>query len=312
MIRALDRESGRVAWEYNTNRDGPPASFHGDPLVVDELYLVGTDGPNDDGIYALDWASGALRWMAPAPSRESSERGVATDIQLLDGRIYATSLSDELMCVSAADGSLIWSHPSGYLGEERIFNGTPAVSRTVVFLGGLDGFAYALKREDGSQLWETPLGESIRTSVFVHENGIVMGTMDGMLHLLDVETGLVKKQLILGKEPSAAIVEADGVLLVCTDWNRPSSELMCVDSSLSRITWMLEPPEGTSWCTPRPYIYGEHLFLGNTDGGVFEYRIADGQLVRSTRLEGVIRGIRLVDDVLYVGNQDGMIYAIRR
>jgi outer membrane protein assembly factor BamB len=301
-----------VVWEYKTNRDGPQASFHGDPLVVDELFLIGTDGPNDDGIYALDWATGALRWMAPAPSRDFGSRGVATDIQLLDGRVYDTSLADELMCVSVADGSLIWSQQSSFRERERILNGTPAIAQAAVFFGGLDGTAYAMRHEDGKRLWATPLGESIRTSVCILENGIVMGTGDGKLHLLDAETGSVKRQLDLGKEPSAAIVEAGGMLLVCTDWIRRSSELMCVDSSLSRVAWTLESPEGTSWSTPRPYVYGEHVFLGNTRGGVFEYRIADGQLVRSTRVEGVIRGIRLVDDVLYVGNQDGTVYAIRR
>jgi outer membrane protein assembly factor BamB len=311
MIRALDRESGQVVWEYETSRDDP-ASFHGDPLVVEELFLIGTDGPNDDGIYAIDWATGALRWMVRAPSRGFGALGVASDIQSLKGRVYATSLADELMCVSITDGSLLWSRQSGFRKQEWILNGTPAITQRTVFFGGMDGTAYAVKSEDGERVWESHLGESIRTSVCVVESGVVMGTTDGTLHLLDVETGSVKSQLSLDKEPSGAIVEADGMLLVCTDWIRRSSELMCVDTSLSRTAWTLESPEGTSWSTPRPYIYGEHVFLGNTRGAVFEYRITDGQLVRSTRVEGVIRGIRLVDDVLYVGTQDGTVYAIKR
>ena len=230
---------------------------------------------------------------------------------MLDERVYASSLADELLCVSAADGSLIWSHRSDFQTQERILNLTPAISRGTVFFGGLDGTAYALRHEDGERLWETPLGESIRTSVCVVENGVVMGTTDGTLHLLDTETGVLEKQLNVNKEPSAAMVEAGGMLLVCTDWIYPSSELMCVDTSLTHIAWTLESPEG-SWSTPRPYIYGERIFLGNTRGGVLEYRIEDGQLVRSTQVEGIIRGIRLVDDVLYVGNQEGTVYAIKR
>ncbi len=226
--------------------------------------------------------------------------------------MYATTLADELLCIRVDDGSLIWSRQSGYQGERWTLNGTPAIAHGVVFFGGLDGTAYAWKAEDGAPLWKTPLGAPIRTSVCALESGIVMGTVNGLLHLLDAEDGSVRSQLNLGKEPSAAIVEVDGRLLVGTDWIYRSSELMCVDSSLSHIAWTLKSPEGTSWSTPRPYVYGDRIFLGNNRGEIFEHGMADGRLMRSTRLEGVIRGIRLADDVLYVGNQDGMVSAIRR
>jgi hypothetical protein len=54
------------------------------------------------------------------------------------------------------------------------------------------------------------------------------------------------------------------------------------------------------------------VFIGNTRGDVREYRLADGGLVRTTRVDGVVRGIRLIDDVLYVGNQAGMLWAVSR
>lgn len=312
MIRALDRESGHVVWEYDTSRDGLQASFHGDPLIVENLLLIGTDGFSDDSIYALDKVTGKLRWKARVPPGKFEALGVATDIQSLDGRVYATSLADEVMCLRLKDGGLIWSHTSDYRQREWIRNGTPAIAGAVIVFGGLDGTAYALRRGDGKLLWKKHLGESIQTSACVVEGGVVLGTTDGKLHLLDAKTGMIKKQLNLNKKPSGPIVEAGGTLLVCAGWLRRSSTLMCVDTSLSHITWKLESPEGSSWSTPRPYIYEEQVFLGNTRGLVFEYRVTDGWFVRSTRVGGVIRGIRLVDDVLYVGDQDGTVYAIKR
>lgn len=58
-------------------------------------------------------------------------------------------------------------------------------------------------------------------------------------------------------------------------------------------------------------FYDGRIFLGNSSGRVYEYSL-DGQLIQSTQVGGVICGIRLVDDVLYVGDQSGKLYAIKR
>jgi hypothetical protein len=44
MIRALDRKTGLVKWEYDIRKDGEQSQFHGDPLVTDRLVVIGTDG----------------------------------------------------------------------------------------------------------------------------------------------------------------------------------------------------------------------------------------------------------------------------
>jgi outer membrane protein assembly factor BamB len=311
MIRALDRATGHLVWEHNTGH-GADSSFHGDPLLFGDLILIGTDGPSDDGIYAVARDTGTLRWTARVPTLEFDVRGVATDIQVLDGRVFATSTADEVLSFRLDDGSLLWSYRSDYRERQWLHSGTPAIADGIVYFGGLDGTAYALMAENGKPLWKQHLGDSIRTSTCVIERGVVMGTMDGRLHLLDAKTGSIKGQLKVNKEPSGPIVAIDGKLLVCTDWLHPGSELMCVDDSLSRVAWKQESPERTVWSTPRPYVYEGHVFLGNTRGGVFEYRLSDGHPVRQTHVGGVIRGIRLTDGVLYVGDQEGTVYAIKR
>ncbi len=176
----------------------------------------------------------------------------------------------------------------------------------------MDGVVYCVDLDDGKQLWKTPVGESIRTSVCILEDGVVVGTTDGFLHCLDGMTGAVKEQNGLGRYPTGTIVERDGLLLVCADWLTPGSELIFIKSSLTEVAWRAVAPDGTVWSMPRPYIYEDHVFLGNNRGGVFEYRLGDGELVRNTHVDGVVRGILLVDDVLYVGNQSGTVYATKR
>jgi membrane peptidoglycan carboxypeptidase len=53
MIRALDNKTGKVKWSYDIRNDGEQSQFHGDPLVTDELVIIGTDG-NIGHVYAFD------------------------------------------------------------------------------------------------------------------------------------------------------------------------------------------------------------------------------------------------------------------
>ncbi len=310
MVRALDRASGRVVWEYDAGL-GAESSFHGDPFLAGDLLLMGTDGPSGDGVYAFEKATGTLRWKARVPTMEFDISGVASDIQVQGQHVYALSLADEALSLRLSDGELTWSFRSAYRPHERILNGTPAIVAKTLLFGGLDGTAYALSGENGELRWKQRLGESILTSACAVEEGVVLGTTDGKLHLLDTERGSIVRQLNLGKTPSGPMIVADGRLLVCTDWLTPGSELMCVNDRLSEIVWKVTPPDGI-WSAPRPYVYDGLLFLGTTEGAVIEYRLADGKPLRQTKIGGVIRGIRLVDGVLYVGTQDGVIYAVQR
>jgi len=44
MIRALDKKTGQVKWDYDIRKDGEQSQFHGDPLIADQLVVIGTDG----------------------------------------------------------------------------------------------------------------------------------------------------------------------------------------------------------------------------------------------------------------------------
>ena len=44
MIRALDKKTGQVKWDYDIRKDGEQSQFHGDPLITDQLVVIGTDG----------------------------------------------------------------------------------------------------------------------------------------------------------------------------------------------------------------------------------------------------------------------------
>ena len=74
IVHALDKETGHVKWEYDIRKDGDQRQFHGDPLITDELVVIGTDG-NMGHVYAFERTTGAVRWKYRV-----DERGVTSDV----------------------------------------------------------------------------------------------------------------------------------------------------------------------------------------------------------------------------------------
>src|SRR5437016_14680750 len=92
MIRALDKRSGQARWSYDVRKDGDQTEFHGDPLVAEDLIVIGTDG-NMGHVYAFYRSTGAVRGKYRVESR-----GFAPAIVPAVNSIYAMT----------SDGSSTW------------------------------------------------------------------------------------------------------------------------------------------------------------------------------------------------------------
>ena len=107
---AFDKRSGKVRWSYNIHQDGNQTSFHGNPLITDQLVLIGTDKSCAAGsighVYAFDRATGTVRW-------KYRTAGTPTDIARIGSSIYAASFVDELIALNLSDGSLRWRFATG-------------------------------------------------------------------------------------------------------------------------------------------------------------------------------------------------------
>ena len=42
VFYALNKATGKMRWSYDIRQDGKQISFHGNPLVVDDMILIGT------------------------------------------------------------------------------------------------------------------------------------------------------------------------------------------------------------------------------------------------------------------------------
>ena len=89
---ALNKTTGELKWSYDIRQDGRQVSFHGNPLVINDLILIGTDKSCDpEGIghvYAFERESGKVRWKYRSTS-------VPTDIVQLNSNVYFGSFQDK-------------------------------------------------------------------------------------------------------------------------------------------------------------------------------------------------------------------------
>jgi len=90
-------------WSYNSHQDGNQTSFHANPLVGDQLILVGTDkncAPGAIGhVYAFDQKTGSVRW-------KYRTAGTPTNIVRIGSTIYSSTFIDELIALNISDGRL--------------------------------------------------------------------------------------------------------------------------------------------------------------------------------------------------------------
>lgn len=99
---ALNKTRGEVQWSYDISKDGKQQSFHGDPLVIGDLILIGTDrscDPESVGhVYALERGSGNVRWKYGSTS-------VATDIIQVGSNVLFGSFQDQWSSVDLRRGT---------------------------------------------------------------------------------------------------------------------------------------------------------------------------------------------------------------
>jgi outer membrane protein assembly factor BamB len=136
----LDADTGRVAWQYQTEDDGPTAAVVADGRVVFntescELEVLTTDGQRvwkhwlGDPLLSMPAVGGGRVFLA-----------------------YPDSQGDHLhyiACFDLADGRQIWRQP---LTGEVIT--CPVLADGHIYLANLDGTLACFEQEDGRPLWQ--------------------------------------------------------------------------------------------------------------------------------------------------------------
>jgi outer membrane protein assembly factor BamB len=297
LIRALDKKTGRVQWDYDIRKDGAQMQFHGDPLVTDELIVIGTDG-NIGHVYPFERETGAVRWKYKVETT-----GVASDIVRLENHIYFVTVANDLVCLDLQTGKPKWVFHNAYSPEEHCVScASPAVSEGRVYFGGRDGFAYAIEAQSGKLIWKKDLGADVTTSAAVHDHNLYVGTSKRHLYRLDTDSGALLSDLPTESAPNRRLIIANDSLLAFLG----DEVFASFDLDLKKVRWSAEASK--QWTSARPYLWRDAVLAGNRRELV-ALRASDGTREWSFQFPETVRGIGTSPDILYIGTLAGPVFA---
>ena len=302
---ALNRTTGQVQWSYDIRKDGKQVSFHGDPLVTDDLILIGTDHscvPDGIGhVYAFERDSGKVRWKYRAIS-------VPTDIVRLGSNVYFGSFQDKWSSLSLQTGGLNWSFSTGATNENCDAIKAPVTDKNRLFIAGLDGVIYALDALSGRVTWKRKLPAAPSTSLALKDKTIYVGTNDQRIYRLNAETGAVISELAVDAKPVGRLAFAnDSLFMFLENASERVGYIVSVDSKLAGVRW--KQRSSPAWASERPHLWKEFVIAGNCRGGIGAFRATDGEPQWNLSLKGCIRSIGSSGNMLFAGVQEGTIYA---
>jgi outer membrane protein assembly factor BamB len=224
-----------------------------------------------------------------------------------EDRLYAVTLGDEVVCLDLSTGRPRWRFSSGWVNEKMTNVGAaPAVNEGRVLFGGQNGVVHALDTRSGRLIWKRDVGAAVITPLVVASGAVYFGTFDQRLHRLALGPAATHAGLELGGVPFGPPTLLEDSLLLLVYDSPDTASLRSVDLTLKGVRWRREAPGG--WSSARAYLWHGHALVGSEQGRLAAFTL-DGSEEWSDTFAGVIRGIGLADDVLYVGTLKGTVYA---
>jgi outer membrane protein assembly factor BamB len=189
-----------------------PAATIAEAGAGEDLAIIveGAAGQEGRRLFALDAATGSVRWSAPVAAEASGCFLLADDGVFIQDQPGALANLD-------LDGSFRWRAPVGTLAGPVDLEGLIVVAATIA-----PPALRAMDRLGGATLWEVPLPAAPTTGPVVARKMIYVGTAAGVeaRRLVDgapvwqAEGGAASTALVLGRERIAYVSAAGDVVLV--------------------------------------------------------------------------------------------------
>ena len=248
---AVDAVSGQLKWKFQTAGERhyigkhihylqPAAEAMPDPW---DFYLSSPSvrngavyfGSGDGNVYALDAATGALKWKFQTGDVVHSSPAIA------NGVLYIGSWDRYLYALDAATGVQKWRFETGDDPDAHNHIGiqsSPAVANGVVYFGSRDAFAYAVEAATGKQIWKfSTEGSWVNNSPVVQEGRVYFGTsVPGIVHAVDAKSAKVVFDVNSGSPVFASMALAGDILYM----GNFAGKLTAIDLKQQKPVWTFE------------------------------------------------------------------------
>jgi outer membrane protein assembly factor BamB len=313
-LYALGGDGARL-WAFDTG-----GKIWSAPAIgPDGTIYVGSDS---DRLFAVDPA-GRERWQLstapPPPPRkadlpEAGRYDVDTSPAILaDGTIVVACYAD-VIAARPDTGAVVWSFDAG-AGTAKVF-ASPALGRDGTIYVGTQGDRFLAIDRHGKRLWSFDAGgDNDATPAVADDDTVIFGSDDGHVRAM-APGGAIRWLTQLGKPIRAPVaIGPDGTAYVATYGEEPFVAALDGATGVERWRFSTAPGEGAFYgiqsgalVDAEGYVYfggRDHFVYCLSPKGELVWKYETGDQVDASPSIGP-------DGTLYVGSDDGKLYAFGR
>ncbi|MCB9478502.1 MAG: PQQ-binding-like beta-propeller repeat protein [Deltaproteobacteria bacterium] len=308
---AVDRSDGRVVWRYDAW--GPVEST---PAITADLVIF---GDSEGTVYALNKKTGRARWTYSAATEILG--GLATD----GDRLFFGTSDNRVYCLDLATGQWKWTYQRELPVTFTIRGiSTPVVRGDRVYMGFSDGYAVALNRQDGKEVWKNLLRiddalVDVDATPLVVGDRLYIAAYDGSLYCLGAESGDVLWKMDNGGSISPPAVRGNYLFVAGTDGRvyglsrADGSVLWQADiRDLDKDHSLAGAPRRRLKIPTAPLLVGTTLLTGSSDGYLYALDARDGSVLwRYYPGYGLSGDFAYADHRVYFLGNGGQLFALR-
>jgi outer membrane protein assembly factor BamB len=315
-VSAFDAQSGQHIWSTQTRESDDRSTNVGGGITSADGMLYAATGRGN--LVAIDAANGEIKWRQPLGSPARCAPTV------VEGRIFVTTIEQELLALSNADGKRIWSFQATTATTAVLGQAAPAFAEGLVVVGFGSGELVAARAATGSVAWTDSIASaSGRNSladlsaitgmpVIEQERVYVIG-LGGLLVSIDLRAGrrLWSRDVAGSQTPWLA---GHWLFIVTVD-----QQIAALDARDGRVAWLSDLPQFKDMEKQKdriewlgPVLVGDRLVVAGTGGVALAISPYTGETLGSQKLADAASVAPVVAaGTMYVITDDGSLQAFR-
>ena len=314
----LDNDAWR--WDFNVGDIDALA----EPVLTETVAIVGTmegylyalrlDGADLDDTDEFLPANKATRiaWQFKASG------AVNTQVTLANGRVFFGCNGGSVYCLGEQSGALLWQRRVEAVEHRaRKYFSTPLVHDDRVYVGAANHCVYALDAQTGTVVWQVEVSDWVRAKPVVCGDNIIVATVDGKLHCIDLDGTRCWSKVISTHPIYADLVSAEDRLLISdsnlmlyclsadgrTLWEKSTLNAF-VDPTGQRI--FTDELSGGTYYQSKPTAHRGKIFFGTPSGFLHAADAQTGEPIWKFEMGAAISaGPACADGRIFAGQQGG-------
>jgi len=199
---------------------------------------------------------------------------------------------------------------------ETAVDATPMIYDSILYIGRIDGFLYAISLQKQDTLWSFETWGQITASPnrisFEGKDAIIVGCYDNYLYCIDSKTGKKINRFESGYYINGAVAQNDNYVVYggCDGWIR------IVDCISGTQTDSLDIE---TYIPASPAISNNLCYFADHSGNVYEIELEKGKIVSSKKIieskdenHALLSVPAVSDKMIYMAYDDRHLYAINR